>query len=41
MAITEQLLAKAVCSMSIKVLGWQPGIPEPGSTVFRQNFVIF
>ena len=41
MVFTEQLIAKAVCTMSIKVLGWQPGAPKPGSTVFRQNFVIF
>ena len=42
MVFTEHLLAKAVCTMSIKVLGWQPGAPEyPGSTVFRQNVVIF
>ena len=41
MVFTEQLLAKAMCTMSIKVLGWQPGAPKPGSTVSRQNFVIF
>ena len=41
MVFTEHLLAKAVFTMSIKVLGWQPGAPNPGSTVFRQNVVIF
>ena len=25
MVFTEHLLAKAVCTRSIKVLGWQPG----------------
>ena len=28
MVFTEHLLAKAVCKMSIQVLGWQPGAPE-------------
>ena len=28
MVFTEQLLAKAVCTMSINVLGWQPGAPK-------------
>ena len=37
MVFTEHLLAKAVCSMSINVLGWQPGAPKPGSTVFRKK----
>ena len=41
MVFTEHLLAKAVCTMSINVLGWQPGASKPGSTVFRQNVVIF
>ena len=37
MVFIEHLLAKAVCTRSIKVLGWQPGAPKPGSTVFRQK----
>ena len=42
MVFTEHLLAKAVCTISINVLGWQSGAPKnPGSTVFRQNVVIF
>ena len=41
MVFKEQLLAKAVCTMSINVLGWQPGDPKTLSTVFRQNVVIF
>ena len=28
MVFTESLLAKAVFTRSIKVLGWQPGAPE-------------
>ena len=28
MVFTEHLLAKAVCTMSIKVLGRQPGAPK-------------
>ena len=28
MVFTEHLLAKAVFTMSIKVLGWQPGAPK-------------
>ena len=28
MVFTEHLLAKAVCTRSIKVLGWQPGAPK-------------
>ena len=31
MVFTEHLLAKAVCTMSIKVLGWQPGAQNPGA----------
>ena len=41
MVFTEHLLAKALCTMSIKVLEWQPGAQKPGSTVFRQNVMIF
>ena len=41
MVFTEHSLAKAVCTISINVLGWQPGAPKLGSTVFRQNVVIF
>ena len=29
MVFTEHFLAKAVCTMSINVLGWQPGAPKP------------
>ena len=28
MVFTEHLIAKAVCTMSIKMLGWQPGAPK-------------
>ena len=28
MVFTELLLAKAVCTISINVLGWQPGAPK-------------
>ena len=28
MFFTEHLLAKAVCTRSINVLGWQPGAPK-------------
>ena len=28
MVYTEHLLAKAVCTTSINVLGWQPGAPK-------------
>ena len=28
MVVTEHLLANAVCTMSFKVLGWQPGAPK-------------
>ena len=42
MVITEQLLAKAVCSMSIIVLGWQPGAPKTrdhGFPTKRRDFL--
>ena len=29
MVFTKHLLAEAVCTRSIKVLGWQPGAPKP------------
>ena len=29
MVFTDYLLAKAVCTMSNKLLGWQPGAPKP------------
>ena len=29
MVFTEHLLAEAVCTKSIKVLGWQPAAPKP------------
>ena len=42
MVFTEHLLAKAVCKMSINVLGWQPGAPKPrehGFPTKRRNFL--
>ena len=42
MVLTEHLLAKAVCTMSIKVLGWQPGFPKTGEPRFptkRRDFL--
>ena len=42
MVCTESLLARAVFAGSIKVLGWQPGAPKSGSTIFRKkNVLIF
>ena len=44
MVFTEHLLAKAVCTMSIKVLGWQPGAPkkprEHGFPTKRRDFFL-
>ena len=42
MVITEHLLAKAVCTMSINVLGWHPGAPktrEDGFPTKRRDFL--
>ena len=42
MVFTEHLLAKSVCIMSIKVLGWQPGAPktrEHGFSTKRRDFL--
>ena len=42
MVFTEPLLAKAVCTMSINVLGWQPGAPkarEHGFPTKRRDFL--
>ena len=42
MVFTEHLLAKAVCKMSIKVIGWQPGAPktrEHGFPTKRHDFL--
>ena len=42
MVFTEHLLAKAVCTMSNKVLGWQPGAPktrEHGFQTERHDFL--
>ena len=42
MVFTEHLLAKAVCTKSIKVLGWQPGAPksrEHGFPTKRRDFL--
>ena len=44
MVFTEPLLAKAVCIMSIKVLGWQSGAPksrEHGFPTKRRDFLKF
>ena len=44
MVFTEHLIAKAVCTMSIKVLGWQPGAPKTRDYVFptkRREFLKF
>ena len=38
----EHLLAKALCTMSIQVLGWQPGAPktrEHGFPTKRRDFL--
>ena len=42
MVFTKHLLAKAVCTMSINVLGWQPGAPKSREHVFptkRRDFL--
>ena len=42
MVFTEHLLAKAVCTRSIEVLGWQTGAPKPGEHGFptkRRDFL--
>ena len=42
MVLTDYLLAKAVCTMSIKVLEWQPGAPitrEHGFPTKRLDFL--
>ena len=42
MVFIEHFLAKAVCTMSIKVLGWQPGapkIPGEGFPTKRRDFL--
>ena len=42
MVFTENLLVKAVCTMSIIVLGWQPGAPksrEHGFPTKRRYFL--
>ena len=42
MVFIEHLLAKAVCTRSIKVLGWQPGAAktrEHGFPTKRRNFL--
>ena len=40
MVFTEHLLAKSVCIMSIKVLGWQPGAPKPREHGFPTKRVL-
>ena len=37
MVFTEHLLAKAVCTRSTKVLGWQPGAPKNREHGFATN----
>ena len=42
MVFTDYLLAKAVCTMSNKVIGWQPGAPktrEHGFPTKRHDFL--
>ena len=42
MVFTEHLIAKAVCKMSINVLGWQPGAPKTrvhGFPTKRRDFL--
>ena len=42
MVFTEHLLAKAVCTVSINVFGWQPGAPksrEHGFPTKRRDFL--
>ena len=42
MVFTEHLLAKAVCTMSINELGWQPGAPKTREHSFpkkRRDFL--
>ena len=34
---TGPLIARALFARSIKVLGLQPGAPNPGSTIFRKK----
>ena len=41
MVFAEPLLARAVFTRSIRVLGWQPEVPEPRSTIFRKKRPIF
>ena len=42
MISTESLLSRATFTRSIKVPGWQPGAPKPGSMIFRKkNVLIF
>ena len=41
MVFTEHLLAKAVCTMSINVLGWQPGAPKPREYGFPTRHRLF
>ena len=41
MVSTEPLLARAVFTNSIRVLGWQAGAPNPGSTIYRKKNVLF
>ena len=41
MFFSESLLARAVFTRSIRLIGWQPGSQNPGSTIFRKKTSIF
>ena len=41
MFATATLLARAVFTKSIKMLGWQAGAPNHGSMIFRKKNVLF
>ena len=41
MGFTEILLVGAVFTRSIKVPGWQPGAPNPGSMIFQKKTSLF
>ena len=41
MGFMEHLLARAGFTRSIRVLGWQPGPQNPGSTIFRKKTSYF
>ena len=41
LVFADSLLARAVFTRLKRVLGWQPGAPNPGSTTFRKNPGVF